>query len=298
MDPASNPIYIAIEGVIGVGKTTLGRLLKPRFNANLLMEAFEENPFLSDFYSDKARYAFQTQIFFLLSRYRQQQLIPTRLKHTSLFSDYFFAKDHLFAHLTLDGDEWAMYERLYQALSESVSPPDLVVYLRAETDTLMDRIAMRDRPYERQMDRAYIEALRQAYEALFATYTETPLLVIETDKIDFVRSPEDLDEIENRIRATLKGIRQPKLLDVVHETPPHFTWKIPADKTTEPASEANWQALGDFIALTKAIGEIGGALVDTPPVGPQGVSKSLKNALLEASEALETLAERTGIALK
>lgn len=297
MNLASGSVYIAIEGVIGVGKTTLGRLLQPHFQADLLLEAFDENPFLSDFYGDRDRYAFQTQIFFLLSRYRQQQAITEHLKRKSLLSDYFFAKDQLFAHLTLQGDEWTMYERLYETLSETIAPPNLVVYLRAETDTLMARIAMRDRPYERQMDRAYIEALRQGYETLFASYSATPLLILDTDGLDFVRNAGDMEEVENRIRAALQGIRQPRLLTLAQETPPHFTWNLPADRPTEPTTEANWQALGDFIALTKAVGEVGGALVNRPPVTPQGAPEALQSALLETTRALQALAQRTGISL-
>lgn len=204
--------YIVFEGVIGVGKTTLARLLQPRFQSELLLEAFDENPFLSDFYSDRARYAFQTQIFFLLSRYRQQQAAPRLLRQRSLLADYFFEKDKLFAHLNITGDELTMYDHLYAALAEKVRRPDLVVYLRADVDTLMARIAMRDRPYERQMDRGYIAALARAYEALFTHYTTAPLLVIESDEMDFVRRPADLAHIEQRIRAALAGVRQPSLL--------------------------------------------------------------------------------------
>jgi Deoxynucleoside kinases len=191
------PFYLAIEGVIGVGKTALARLLQPRFQADLLLEVFEENPFLSDFYADRQRYAFQTQIFFLLSRYRQQQEV--RRNDRPLIADYTFAKDRLFAHLNLQGDELATYERLHQALAEKVVLPDLVVYLQASLDVLMARIATRDRPYERGMDPAYIESLRQAYERHFASYDATPLLVINTDGLDFVRNPQDLAYIEGGI---------------------------------------------------------------------------------------------------
>ena len=154
-------MYFAIEGVIGVGKTTLARLLQPALEANLLMEVFEENPFLSNFYEDRARYAFQTQIFFLLSRYQQQRRsVPTLLadgKH--LVSDYTFEKDALFAGINLTGDELEMYNRVQEALAEKIPLPDLLVYLRASTDTLMQRIALRDRTYERTMDRDYIDQL-------------------------------------------------------------------------------------------------------------------------------------------
>jgi len=199
-------MYIAIEGVIGVGKTTLARMLQPSFNADLLLEVFEENPFLSDFYSDRERYAFQTQIFFLLSRYHQQRRsVPEILNRgKSLLSDYTFAKDALFAAINLQGDELEMYGRVHEALAEKIPMPDLLVYLRADTDVLMQRIAMRDRPYERKIERAYIEALRQAYEDFFSKpYDGTPILVIDTNPLDFVRQQEHLDLIESRIRETL-----------------------------------------------------------------------------------------------
>lgn len=297
MNTAAHRLSIIFEGVIGVGKTTLARLLQPRFQATLILEAFEENPFLSDFYSDRARYAFQTQIFFLLSRYRQQQALTVHQQRGSVFADYLFAKDRLFAHLNVTGEELVMYDRLYETLAESTPKPDLVVYLRASLDTLMARIAMRDRPYERKMDRGYIEALRQSYEELFGSYTETPLLIIETDTLDFVRAPEDLDAIEQRIRATLAGMRQPPLLTPDREALPHFNWSLPI-KTAEAECETNWQALGDFLALTKAIGEVGAALTQRPPIGPDGASTELEQALLSASTALATLARRAGISVK
>jgi len=199
-------MYIAIEGVIGVGKTTLARLLQPAFDAELQLEVFEENPFLSDFYSDRARYAFQTQIFFLLSRYHQQRRsVPDILAAGhNLISDYTFAKDSLFARINLSGDELEMYKRVHEALAEKIMLPDLLVYLRASTDVLMGRIAMRDRSYERNMDRNYIDLLNRTYEDFFSKpYDDTPVLTIDTDPLDFVRSPEHLKQIENRIRTTL-----------------------------------------------------------------------------------------------
>ncbi len=291
--------YIAIEGVIGVGKTTLARMLQPRFNSSMILEAFDENPFLSDFYSDRARYAFQTQLFFLLSRYRQQQTAAERLRHGALLSDYFFGKDRLFAHLNITGeDELAMYDRLYDALSEKVPQPTLVVYLRAELETLMARIAMRDRTYERQMERAYIAALRQEYETLFATYTATPLLIIDTDDLDFVRRPADLDDIESRIRATLAGVRQPMLPEIIPPLPARPAWTLIPTPTSEPRSEANWQALGDFLALAEAVGRIGGALSQQPPVGPEGAPEAIRAALRDAARALDALSQRTGVSLE
>jgi deoxyguanosine kinase len=199
-------MYIAIEGVIGVGKTTLARLLQPAFDSDLLLEVFEENPFLSDFYSDRERYAFQTQIFFLLSRYHQQRRGVKSILEAgrALISDYTFAKDSLFARINLKGDELDMYQRVHEALAEKIILPDLLVYLRADSDVLMQRIAFRDRSYERNMERGYIEELNAAYEDFFSRpYDNTPILTIDTNPLDFVHFPEHLRLIENRIREVL-----------------------------------------------------------------------------------------------
>lgn len=200
-------MYIAIEGVIGVGKTSLARLLQPAFDSNLLLEVFEENPFLSNFYQDRARYAFQTQMFFLLSRYHQQhRSVPEMLSGSKpLISDYTFDKDALFARTNLDGDELEMYYNIHEALSEQIPVPDLTIYLRASTETLMNRITMRDRPYERSMERAYIEMLNEAYDDNFLQSEEKQaILVIDSNELDFVHSEDDLDWIENRIRQRLQ----------------------------------------------------------------------------------------------
>lgn len=199
-------MFFAIEGVIGVGKTTLARMLQPAFQANLLLEVFEENPFLSNFYSDRARYAFQTQIFFLLSRYHQQNRnVPGMISDGQhLISDYTFEKDSLFASINLQGDELEMYYRVHEALAEKIPSPNLIVYLRASTETLMQRIAMRDRPYERQMDPGYIDMLNRAYDKSFlGEDRRVPVLVLDANQIDFVRHPEDLAFVENRIRQSL-----------------------------------------------------------------------------------------------
>jgi deoxyguanosine kinase len=200
-------MYIAIEGVIGVGKTTLARLLQPSFESELLLEVFEENPFLSDFYSDRERYAFQTQIFFLLSRYHQQRrAVPKILEGgNDLIADYTFEKDALFARINLDGDELEMYFRVHEALAEKIPPPDLVVYLRASTDELMKRIALRDRPYERNMEYGYIDELNQAYDDFFANHHKgANVLTIDTDDLNYVKYPESLMWVENRLRQVLK----------------------------------------------------------------------------------------------
>jgi deoxyguanosine kinase len=199
-------MYIAIEGVIGVGKTTLARLLQNGFEAEILLEVFEENPFLSDFYADRARYAFQTQIFFLLSRYHQQNNnVPSILANgKNLIADYTFAKDALFAGINLFGDELDMYHKVHDALGEKIPKPDLLVYLQASTDTLMKRIAFRDRPYERQMERGYIDELNHAYESFFSKpFDHAPVLKIDSNELDIIRNPEDLKRVENRIREAL-----------------------------------------------------------------------------------------------
>jgi deoxyguanosine kinase len=201
-------MYFAIEGVIGVGKTTLARLLQPPFQANLLLEVFEENPFLSKFYQDRVRYAFQTQTFFLLSRYHQQRRGVPELSagNHNLISDYTFEKDALFAGINLAGDELEMYGRVHEALAEKIVAPDLIVYLRATTDLLMARITQRDRSYERNMERGYIDQLNQGYDDFFlkGRVHAAPVLVIEANDLDFVRYPDDLRWIENRIRQALE----------------------------------------------------------------------------------------------
>ncbi len=197
--------YIAIEGVIGVGKTSLAKILCERLNSRLILEKFEENPFLSDFYQDRQRYAFQTQLFFLLSRYRQQmELSQTDVFHRSMVTDYIFAKDRLFAYINLDEKELHLYDQLYSILTREVTKPDLVIYLQADTERLMKNIDLRDRTYERNMDRNYIDSLNQFYNQFFFHYKETPLLIINTTQIDFVNKKEDLDEV-------MKYIQQPPL---------------------------------------------------------------------------------------
>jgi deoxyguanosine kinase len=218
--------YIAVEGVIGVGKTTLTRMFQKEIAAQLVLEVFEENPFLSSFYGDRARYAFQTQIFFLLSRYHQQRqfaVIPR-----PIISDYMFDKDRLFAQVNLEGDELATYFSVQEALAENVTVPDLVVFLKASTDTLMSRITARDRPYERNMDPDYIDSLRRAYDEFFNGYEAASVVTIDTNTLDFVRNPDDREMIFTRIRGALgEGPRQPALpgLDVSQPPVP-----VPADE--------------------------------------------------------------------
>ena len=175
--------FIAIEGVIGVGKTTLARLLQSIFGGDVLLEQFEENPFLPKFYEDADRYAFQTQIFFLLSRYHQ--LHDTK-DCASLIADYTLAKDQIFAHLTLKDEELAMYDRVHAALDLNLRQPDLVVYLRADHDEIMNRIALRDRHYERDMDPDYIRNLTALYDAWLDNEHPYPIEVIDITDINYV----------------------------------------------------------------------------------------------------------------
>lgn len=198
--------YVAIEGPIGVGKTTLARMLRDHLDTGLLLEVFEENPFLSKFYESRARYAFQTQMFFLLSRYHQQRRnVPDLLAtQKALLSDYTFEKDALFAQINLEGDELEMYYRLHEALAEKIPAPELIVYLRASTDMLMHRITLRDRPYERSMEREYIDQVNRAYDSHFLqAEDQRAVLVIDSNELDFVKNEDDLKWIENRIRQML-----------------------------------------------------------------------------------------------
>ena len=194
---------IVIEGAIGVGKTSLVLQLSDKFNAKNNLEVVEENPFLLKFYSDIERYAFQTQIFFLLSRYRQQiELAQLDLFNQLIFSDYLFAKDRIFAHLNLSGSELSMYEKLYEIMSKNIPKPDLIIYLQASTELLMKRIALRDRPFERKMSYEYIMRLNSTYEDFFSypdNYQGIKLIKINTNDLDFVGKKVDLEYIISKI---------------------------------------------------------------------------------------------------
>ncbi len=196
--------YVIIEGVIGAGKTTLARILAERFNGQLVLERFEENPFLERFYKDRPRWAFQTQLAFLASRFRQQKALLSRdLFHQVTIADYAFDKDRIFAHLNLTGDEVQLYETLYGLMEPTTPRPDLVVYLQSSTERLMHNIRQRGRPYEANMDPAYIAALNEAYTYYFFRYTKSPLLIINAERIDFVKNLEELEELVRQI-ATVR----------------------------------------------------------------------------------------------
>jgi len=203
-----NLYYVAIEGVIGVGKTSLAKLLSERLKAKLVLEQFEENPFLPDFYRDRDRFAFQTQLWFLLSRYRQQMdLRQVDLFHRLLITDYMFVKDRLFAFVNLNDKELSLYERIADLLERDVPKPDLVIYLQADTERLMKNIRQRARSFETPITDEYIDQLNQVYNQYFLQYNQGPLLIINATEIDFVHNPDDLDELVQNIRQPITGTK-------------------------------------------------------------------------------------------
>ena len=201
----SDPRYITVEGPIGVGKTALAELLARRLGARAVIEVVEENPFLKEFYQDMRRYAFQAQLYFLLSRYRQQlELAQVELFHQRIVSDYLFARDQIFANLVLDDNELGLYEKVHSLLEPRVLKPDLVIYLQADVDTLYRRIGVRGRASEREISREYLEDVIEAFNHFFFHYTETPLLVVNTVEMDFVKRKEDLHALIKQIHE-MKG---------------------------------------------------------------------------------------------
>jgi deoxyguanosine kinase len=201
VDPARREIrHIAIEGVIGAGKTTLAEMISERLAGRLVREKFDENPFLPKFYEDPEHYAFQTQIFFLLSRFRQQQeFFQADLFHNYIISDYIFEKDKIFAYLTLQDDELKLYEMVMNAVERKIPAPDLVVYLQSSVDRLMANIRKRARSYETNMSEEYIRDLNEAYNYFFFRYKASPLLIVKTTDIDFVENPQDFEDLLQQI---------------------------------------------------------------------------------------------------
>tara|TARA_B100000405_G_C16580127_1_gene372822 strand:- start:142 stop:792 length:651 start_codon:yes stop_codon:yes gene_type:complete len=200
--------YVAIEGTIGVGKTSLANLFSEKLRAKLILEAFEDNPFLTDFYEDPESNAFQTQLWFLLQRYQQQQeLRQVDMFQNLVVTDYMFVKDRLFAALNLNEKEMSLYDSVAKMMEKNIIHPDLVIFLQADTETLMKNISKRGREFEKNMSEDYIDALNQVYNEYFFRYQETPLIIINTNNIDFVQNPGDLEEMIGYIRQPISGTK-------------------------------------------------------------------------------------------
>lgn len=200
--------YIAVEGPIGVGKTALARHLATELGSQLLLERVEDNPFLRRFYEDDRRHALQTQLFFTLDRYRQQrELAEHGLPPEGVVADYLFAKDAIFAGVTLDADELHLYRSVCGLLDEEVARPDLVVYLEARPDVLLRRIRKRDRDFERNISPEYLERLTEAFRTFFYEFTDTPLLVVQCSDIDFIEHDGDLADLIHEIRGMKQGVQ-------------------------------------------------------------------------------------------
>lgn len=200
------PRYIAIEGPIGVGKTSLAKILANKFGWRLVQEEVGHNPFLERFYENPRKYAFQTQLFFLLSRYRQQrEMAQGNLFEKGVVSDYVLAKDKIFALINLEDDEIALYDSIYKLLVPTVPRPDLVIYLQARPEVLLNRVRKRGVEYERNISLDYLKTLSDAYNEYFFHYNETPLLVVSTSEIDFVESPRDLEHLVREVKSVKRG---------------------------------------------------------------------------------------------
>tara|TARA_B100001142_G_C14341849_1_gene658215 strand:+ start:1887 stop:2531 length:645 start_codon:yes stop_codon:yes gene_type:complete len=197
---------ISIEGTIGAGKTSLANMISNDLKAKLILEKFEENPFLKDFYGNQDRYAFQTQLFFLLSRYSQHQdLRQVDIFSKIVVSDYMFIKDRLFAALNLNDREMVLYDKVAKILEKDIVYPDLAIFLQADTDKLMSNIKKRGRQYEQDIDWNYIDSLNQVYNEYFFRYDKGPLLIINTNDIDFVNNKDDFKGILNFLNEPIKG---------------------------------------------------------------------------------------------
>jgi deoxyadenosine/deoxycytidine kinase len=192
--------FIAIEGVIGAGKTSLAKLLAKRHGAKLVLEEFEENPFLPKFYEDMDRYAFQTQLSFLASRFHQQQKIQNKeLFHELVLTDYLFDKDRIFARVNLAGDEMALYDKIFSIMNLKTPKPDLVVFIQCTVERLLYNIEMRNREYEQNIDPVYLQELNDVYNQFFHHYDRSPLMIINASEIDFVNDKDHLDYIDQQI---------------------------------------------------------------------------------------------------
>ncbi len=201
--------YIVVEGVIGAGKSSLAHMISRKLQARLFLEQFEENPFLGGFYKDRKRFAFQTQMFFLVNRYKQQQQIAQdTLFENYTVSDYLFAKDKIFAYLNLSSDELKLYEALFPLLEKQVRKPDLVVYLRSSTERLLYNIKQRNREIESNISADYIKELSEHYDQFFFRYQNTPLLIVNTTEIDFVNNKNDFEELFNAIFRKDRGFTE------------------------------------------------------------------------------------------
>jgi deoxyadenosine/deoxycytidine kinase len=206
MNDPKTPRYIAIEGPIGVGKSSLAKILARKFDARLVKEEVGNNPFLERFYEDPRKYAFQTQLFFLLSRYRQQkEMAQGNLFDSGVLCDYILAKDKIFALINLEDDEVSLYESIYKLLVSTLPKPDMVIYLQARPEVLLSRVRKRGIAYERNISLDYLRTLSDAYNEYFFHYNETPLLVVNTSEIDFVESPRDLEHLVREVKSVKRG---------------------------------------------------------------------------------------------
>ena len=204
----NRPRFIAVEGPIGVGKTALASALARKFRARAVLENSAENPFLASFYKDMSAHAFQTQVFFLLSRYRQmREIVQADLFYKTVVSDYIFSKDRIFAYLNLDDEELALYEKIYPVFESEIMRPDLVIYLQASPERVMEKLRKRDRPFERGATLEYIRELTEAYNRFFFLYTSTPLLVVNANALDFSRSEDAVRDIVAQLEKPFSGTR-------------------------------------------------------------------------------------------
>ncbi len=200
--------YIAIEGPIGVGKTTFAQILAKELKGRVILEKADENPFLAKFYHEPEHYAFQTQLFFLFSRYRQQQeLFQLDLFSKSTILDYLFARDQIFAAINLNDEEFALYQQIQQLLIGQIPKPDLVIYLQAEPKTLFQRIKKRGREFEKEIEEDYLNLLIENYNQFFFNYNDSPLLIIQTNDIDFVQSRDEMEDLLKQIRLMKSGMQ-------------------------------------------------------------------------------------------